>query len=1129
MRNRAIWLTGALLIGLILSGSGQAQQITNLFQNPGFETGVLTPWGSYGGGGATVTSTVVTDCIGATVPEGPIEGKYCLNVKVSGPGTNFWDGAVSPVLISGQGIFRQGKKYTLSLFFKCKSGTATINLKPELAQDPWTGYGETQVTATEKWAEYHTTTPVFSADVNPAHVTFHVEFKAQEFWIDDVKWYEGDYVPTQVKSKRSAGSPTPDDKATDIPSDPMLSWKAGPFAATHNVYLGTSFDDVNTADLSKAVGKNQTDTAFKVTDPLEYGTTYYWRVDEVNAAPSSTVFKGDVWSFTVEPYAYPIPGASITATASSQDKSTTGPANTINGSGLTGDLHATASDTMWVSSMTGTTPVWIQYQFDKVYKLQELWVWNHNTEMEPVLGYGFKDVTIETSTDGTTWTALKDVQFARAAALAGYAHNTTVDLGGVMARYVRLTANSNWSMIGLKACGLSEVRFYYIPVEARAPQPGQYAENVAVNASLDWRPGRDVTSHTVVFGADKAAVAAGTAASKSVTAHGFAPSALEFGTTYYWKVDEVGTATYPGSIWSFTTQQFATVEDFETYTDKVGEEIFTAWVDGYTNGNGSLVGYINASGGTFGEVNIVHSGKQSMPFEYNNVKTPYYSEAERTFDTTQDWTVSGANSLALWYMGYPTGFADKGNNAFTVSSAGSDIWGNGDQFRFIYKQITGDGSVTVKVDSLTRSDAWSKAGVMIRETLEANAKNAMVAVTPDNSCAFQWRTNTGGASSNTGWPTGTAAVRAPYWVRITRTGNDFKAESSPDGKTWTALGTAQNITMAATAYIGLAVTSHNTAAYSTAELSNVSTSGTVTGAWQNLSIGVTQWSNGAAPLYVTVTDKAGKSKTVVNPNPAAVNASVWTQWQIAFNDLSGVNLAAVKKLTIGVGDRANPKAGAAGMLYFDDIGFGKPIIPVGLVAAYSFENDVKDSSGNGHDGTILGTVTYVDGPTGKGKAVLFPGTPGNAVNLGTFNPSEKSGMLSVSLWAKWNGLSNQWQGLIGKRDTWTADQTMWQVEASQTSGALSFARYGLTAGTAPALKVGEWAHIAVTFDKTTARFYVNGVQTGSGAFSFGPDREAALQIGQDSADGNAFNGALDEVKLYDIVLTPAEILALAGK
>ncbi len=1119
MRRRIVWWLAALAIGLVASQPGQAQ-LQNMILNGNFETGVAAPWTTFG----TVTMEVVTSCVGATVPEGPVEGRYCLHVTVPAAGANYWDIGLSP---RGM-VFQKGKKYTLSAFLKCKKGTLQLDFKPQSGAPAWTGYGQKTVTMTEKWAEYTTTTPVFTEDVIPPNIAFHTGFAAAEFWVDNVKWYEGDYVATVVKTSGTAWDLSPKDGASDVPRDTALAWTPGPFAKTHDVYFGAGFEDVNKADATKAVSRGQTDTTFKPTSPLEYGKTYYWRVDEVNAPPSTTVFKGNIWKFTVEPYAYPI--TSVTATASSQEKSSTSPANTVNGSGLTNDLHSTSTDAMWASSMTGPQPTWIRYQFDKVYKLCELWVWNHNTEFEPILGYGFKDVAIETSTDGTTWTPLKDVQFAQATAMAGYAHNTTLKLDGVMARYVRLTPKSNWSMMGLKQYGLSEVRFFYVPVEARAPQPGQFAENVSVGGTLDWRPGREAASHTVVFGSDRAAVANGTAASKSVTEHGFTPGSLEFGTTYYWKVDEVNAVTYPGSIWSFTTQQYATVEDFETYSDQQGNEIFTVWVDGYTNGNGSLVGYINSNNGTFGETSLVHGGKQSMPFEYNNVKTPYYSEAERAFDTPQDWTVSGASSLALWYMGYPMGFVDKGNNAFTVSSAGSDIWNNVDEFRFVYKQLSGNGSITAKVDSLTRSDAWSKAGVMIRESLEANSRNALIAVTPDNSCSFQWRPNTGGTSSSAGWPTGTAAVRAPYWVRITRTGNLFKAESSPDGKTWTVLGTEQNVAMVSSVYIGLAVTSHSTGNYSTAEFSNVATSGTVTGAWQNLSVGVTQWSNGAAPLYVTLEDKAGKKKTIVHPDPAATTASTWTQWRIALSDLTGVNLAAVKKLTIGVGDRANPKAGAAGMLYFDDIAFGKPILPVGLVASYSLEGDVKDSSGNGHDGTVLGTPTYVDGPAGKGKALLFPGTPGSGVDLGTFNPSEKTGMLSISLWAKWNGLTTQWQGLIGKRNSWAADQMMWQIEASQTTGSLSFTRNGSGSAGAAALKVGEWTHIAVTFDKTTARFYVNGVQTGSGAFSFGTGRDAALEFGCDNANGgNPFNGALDEVKLYDVALTPAEVLALAGK
>jgi hypothetical protein len=136
-----------------------------------------------------------------------------------------------------------------------------------------------------------------------------------------------------------------------------------------------------------------------------------------------------------------------------------GPEKTIDGSGLTGDLHGTEGTTMWLSS--GTQPNWIQYQFDKVYKLNDLQVWNSNALIEAVLGFGAKNVTVETSTDGTTWTTLANVpEFARAPGIAGYAANTTVSLGGVLAQYVKLTINGTWG--GMGVTGLSEVRFSYV-------------------------------------------------------------------------------------------------------------------------------------------------------------------------------------------------------------------------------------------------------------------------------------------------------------------------------------------------------------------------------------------------------------------------------------------------------------------------------------------------------------------------------------------------------------------------------------------------------------------------------------------------------------------------------------------
>jgi hypothetical protein len=169
------------------------------------------------------------------------------------------------------------------------------------------------------------------------------------------------------------------------------------------------------------------------------------------------------------------------------------------------------------------------------------------------------------------------------------------------------------------------------------------------------------------------------------------------------------------------------------------------------------------------------------------------------------------------------------------------------------------------------------------------------------------------------------ALRTPVWVKLERTGNTFNGFYSTDGVKWTAMWSPQTISMAANpVYIGLAVTSHNANALTTAEFSNVSTTGNVTGAWEVAEIGVAQPSNAAGQLYVVVQDSAGKTKVVNHPDAAATTLASWQEWRIPLSDLAGVNLAAVKKLYLGVGDRANPKPGGAGLLYLDDIGFGHP-------------------------------------------------------------------------------------------------------------------------------------------------------------------------------------------------------------
>jgi hypothetical protein len=108
-------------------------------------------------------------------------------------------------------------------------------------------------------------------------------------------------------------------------------------------------------------------------------------------------------------------------------------------------------------------------------------VWNSNQTMEPFLGFGAKDVKVEYSTDGTSWTALAGVpQFARAPGTTGYAANTTVSFGGVMAKFVKLTITSTWGGMGA-ITGLSEVRFSYVPLQARMPQPANAATGVSIS------------------------------------------------------------------------------------------------------------------------------------------------------------------------------------------------------------------------------------------------------------------------------------------------------------------------------------------------------------------------------------------------------------------------------------------------------------------------------------------------------------------------------------------------------------------------------------------------------------------------------------------------------------------------
>jgi regulation of enolase protein 1 (concanavalin A-like superfamily) len=749
--------------------------------------------------------------------------------------------------------------------------------------------------------------------------------------IDDVRIYSrvltldelADVMLGKGPNAELADDPSPANEATDVPRDTSLAWEPGEFAATHDVYFGTAFDDVNDASRANPMGvlvsQGQAASSYDPAGVLDFETTYYWRIDEVNAPPTNTIFKGEVWSFTTEPVGYPI--ANVVAASNGSSEAAAGPQNTVNGSGLdAADQHSTVSSDMWLAT-PGTDPLWIQFEFDRVYKLHEMRVWNSNSQFELILGFGIKGVTVDYSENGTDWTALGDFEFARATAKPTYTANTTVDLGGIPARFVRLNVNGGWGTMG--QYGLSEVRFLYVPAQAREPQPADGAMDVEVGTALAWRSGREAVSHQVYLGTDADALTlAGT-----VDVATFAP-ALEFGSTYYWQVDEVNEAdavtTWAGDLWSFSTQEYALIDGFETYNDDVDAKttIFDTWLDGWVNETGSTVGYLNAP---FAEKTIIRTGTQSMPLAYDNSVSPFYSEAWREFETAQDWSGNGADTLVLYVRGNAPGFVEAADGSIIMNGIGTDIWNNGDQFRYAYKSLSGNGSITVRVDSIALSNEWAKAGVMIRETLEAGSKHAFVALTPTPShgLSFQRRPTADAASGNTD----VADIALPHWVKLTRTGNVFAAQRSEDGETWTdiVVSPALDIAMAANVYIGLAVCSHDPAIVTAAEFSNVSTTGNVTGAWQTAEIGIAQPAgNSAEAMYVTIEDSAGKSATVVNADAATTVRPSWQEWRVPYSELSGVNLARVDKMVIGVGSKTAPAAGGSGTVYIDDIGHGRP-------------------------------------------------------------------------------------------------------------------------------------------------------------------------------------------------------------
>ncbi len=401
-----------------------------------------------------------------------------------------------------------------------------------------------------------------------------------------------------------AFGPNPEDGALNPNTWVNLTWSPGDFAVSHDVYLGDNFDDVNNATVDSPVFRgNQTSTMFMAgfpgfayPDGLVPGTTYYWRIDEVNDADPNSPWKGSIWSFSIPPKtAYnpnPADGAEFVA------------------------LDTIFSWTPGFGSKLHT--VYLGTDYDEVNNaaggaLQGTATYDPGTlEAEKVYYWRVDEFDAVNTHKGDVW---------------GF---TTPGAAGSLqpvngATDVQINSTLNWT-------------------------PATNAVSHDVYFGSDKDAVKNATTASPEFKGNKAS------GSESYNPGKLAWHS----DCYWRVDAVYNTGTVKGLVWNFTTADFLLVDDFESYNDidppdPNGNRIFDNWIDGFgTTDNGALVGNDLPP---YAEQTIVHGGAQSMPYFYdNNLKT---SEATLTLTYPRDWTAEGVGKLSLWFRGSSGNSAEK--------------------------------------------------------------------------------------------------------------------------------------------------------------------------------------------------------------------------------------------------------------------------------------------------------------------------------------------------------------------------------------------------------------------------------------------------------------------------------------
>ncbi len=429
--------------------------------------------------------------------------------------------------------------------------------------------------------------------------------------IDEVRIYDHALTGIEVLSAMQgqiwpyAWGPTPADGDMHLDTWVNIAWNPGGYAVSHDVYIGDNFEDVNAGAEGTFIG-NQTTTflvagfpGFPFPEGLVPGTTYYWRIDEVNDTEPNSPWKGEIWSFMIPPKTAYFPNPSDGAESVEID------AKLSWTKGFGAKLHTVYFGDNFedVNSAVGGSPQGTATYDPGPLKMAETYYWRVD-EFDAIDTY-----------KGDVWSFI-----TTGAVGSPEPANGVVD--------VKQTTTLTW-VPGVFA----DTHEIYFGTDKDAVKNADTSSPEYKGSgnlgSESYDPGSLEWNTTYYWRIDEA---------NNVNAD----------------------SPWTGPLWSFTTANFLVVDDFESYndldtSDPASNRIYIAWVDGFDNPsiNGSIVGYANPP---FAEQSIVHGGNQSMPLAYNNAVGK--SEATLTLTYPRDWTENGVNTLVIWFRGNSTNAAE---------------------------------------------------------------------------------------------------------------------------------------------------------------------------------------------------------------------------------------------------------------------------------------------------------------------------------------------------------------------------------------------------------------------------------------------------------------------------------------